>query len=1342
MIKNCKKIVAFAITVSFVFCQAAFAANPRELLSRAKSSFDVPDTRRGGFVSTQELQNSQAEKEALVNRLQVLEDQVLEDFSNNKDQGLIQLVDRIEEVPPAESPNQMVQIVKPIAPAPSDLPTLVGTEITDFYDGARISGLFSPTNDTYFSSLNWLQQVNGDEAWDFTRGAGTTLAVLDTGIDLDHPDLAGNIWTNAAELNGLPLVDDDGNGFVDDIRGWDFSGNDNSPNDLNGHGTHVAGIIGAVRNNGIGTTGIAPETKIIPVQVLDSNGGGYWPDLLYDIIDGIKYAANLGADVISMSLGMPYYLFTSTQLTDFRNAVGYARGLGSVVVVAAGNENLNVSTLYPAGFDNVITVGSVNSLNNRSSFSNFGTGLDIMAPGESVLSTLYNNTYGYGTGTSMATPIVSGTVALLLSQDPFQSFDDLYRRLRFSSADLGASGFDVYYGNGLVNAFKALSYDYYDSGIVKTYHTANGDLYEYFDEDFFGNSTGRLIKKTKPDGSYNEYRYWYDSAQVRFDSSYDSSGNLAGLIAYDEGGNIIVGSDPVLNQTLNAQSYTSASGAVYKSGTDTLIMYGNRSVNYALNIGEGGNYSLKFSTAQISSKNAPPGYLFNFNIKIDGVTLANVNLNSSRTFTPSDFIDLGNLTAGNLTQGIHTLTLQWTNDYNASIYDANVGIKGIEVYALVGDVSVPPLPPCDGVSCIYDPSGRLDTVYFSNGTHTQYEYIAGTTQPSQISEINQLGDPIRNIFPSQNLVDSFYYYPSNRVQKIVITTYNTSAFLRQYDYYDEPGFSLNRGRLSRFTNQDGAYTTYEQYFGTSAIAKFQKDYNTNGNLLVTREYDSVGNLISTTYPPLPADPILVSTINAQSYTSASGTVYKFGTDTLAMYGNRSVNYALTIGEASKYSLKFQTAQISSKNAPPGYLFNFNIKVDGVTVVTVGLNSSRTYTPSDFINLGNLTAGNLTQGVHTLTLQWTNDYNVSPYDANVGFKNIELYRMPSDQIAPTGSVSINNGVTHTNSAAVTLNLDAADAVSSQNNLQMAFSQDGVNLTPFESFATEKILTLTGEDGEKTISVRFRDEAGNTAEFSDTIVLDRIAPSATLTSPTITNLPLYTLAYTVMDNVDGERTLSEQITLLQGSNSISRTVTDIAGNSRTLAWTVTLLPVSSTLPAAYQAAFVPLEWVETTALTGITGDDQGISFALPFIFRFFGEVFTQIQISSNGFVQFGSCIGCSDYTPDTIPNLSSPNGIAAPLWRDLNPGRGGRITYLASPTQFVVSWEDVPTFSSPYNLQRFQLILQSDGSLTYQYVTVTSGPTTAVGLENSAGTQGMAYTLLPRNGIAVKFSDINQ
>ncbi|HXV27735.1 MAG TPA: S8 family peptidase, partial [bacterium] len=316
-----------------------------------------------------------------------------------------------------------------------------------------------------YDDLYWLKTVHADEAWSISKGTGVTVAVIDTGIDFNHPDLVNNVWYNDAELYGLPGVDDDGNGFVDDIRGWDFHNNDNNSIDDHGHGTHVAGIIAAAADNGIGIAGIAPESKIMSLKALNASGSGF----IQSVISAIRYAANMGAKVINMSLGIMKNFLSKTLQKLFNNAVQYAVGKGAVVVAAAGNDGANIKNTYPAALSNVIAVGATEPVTNkRAYFSNFGSQLDFVAPGVDVLSLRAGGTsfglnstnfaYSRASGTSMASPIVAGVVALLRSWNPLLSLTDIYNRLKNSAVDLGSAGFDSYYGYGLVNAFAALTY--------------------------------------------------------------------------------------------------------------------------------------------------------------------------------------------------------------------------------------------------------------------------------------------------------------------------------------------------------------------------------------------------------------------------------------------------------------------------------------------------------------------------------------------------------------------------------------------------------------------------------------------------------------------------------------------------------------------------------------------------------------------------------------------------------------------------------------------------------------------------------------------------------------------
>lgn len=329
---------------------------------------------------------------------------------------------------------------------------------------------------------------------------------------------------------------------------------------------------------------------------------------------------------------------------------------------------------------------------------------------------------------------------------------------------------------------------------------------------------------------------------------------------------------------------------------------------------------------------------------------------------------------------------------------------------------------------------------------------------------------------------------------------------------------------------------------------------------------------------------------------------------------------------------------------------------------------------------------------------------------------------------------------TNTDAVTLMWQGMDQTSSITGYRWRLLLPDETLTDWTE-SSEGEVTLIQEisqEGDYEFQVQVQDVAGFwSVRAVHFFTIDRTAPSAILTSPTVTGEAAYTLTYTVIDNHDGEYVVTESIMLNQGFNLITRTLTDQAGNSQPLEWTVSFLPVTSINQEVYQARFIPFGWVQTTTPTGIVSDDAYKSFTLPFSFNFFGNTHTQVQVSSNGFVQFGSCSACTDFSPDIIPNSFLPNNIAAPLWRDLDLSRGGSVTYLSTPTQFVVSWENAPDYIFPYAPQRFQIILESNGNIIFQYDTITSGPTTSVGLENSTGTQGIRYTLLPANRIAVKF-----
>jgi len=277
-------------------------------------------------------------------------------------------------------------------------------------------------NDAYYSKQNYLQQIDAESGWDQIKNTDITIAILDTGVDLAHPDIKPNL------VPGINLLD-----------------KDKLPQDDNGHGTNLAGIVGAVGDNIMGISGVTWKSKIMPVKVLDENGVG---EPFY-IGQGIRYAVDNGAKIILLSLGVSVYS------PFMKEAIDYAESKDVLIVAATGNNGSRLN--YPSEFSNVLSVGGVDSNDKYVTYSNYGYQLDVVAPSEGIYTTKLGGEYTINSGTSMAAPQVAGLAALLFQKYPDMSPKEVTNLIKFTADDVETPGWDIRTGYGRINVAKALT---------------------------------------------------------------------------------------------------------------------------------------------------------------------------------------------------------------------------------------------------------------------------------------------------------------------------------------------------------------------------------------------------------------------------------------------------------------------------------------------------------------------------------------------------------------------------------------------------------------------------------------------------------------------------------------------------------------------------------------------------------------------------------------------------------------------------------------------------------------------------------------------------------------------
>lgn len=280
-------------------------------------------------------------------------------------------------------------------------------------------------NDTYYQDYQWnLPMIGMEKSWEITRGSNDVIvAIVDTGIDLAHPEFQGKL-----------------------VEGYNVLEDNNHPEDDNGHGTHVAGVIAAKSNNADGIAGMSWNSKLMPIKAIGADGAGS----AFDIAQGIYWATDHGADVINLSVG------NYTSSAALLEACRYAFERNVVLVAASGND-ASEQPSYPAAYEEVLSVAAVDHNRERADFSNFGDNIDVAAPGVDIPSTYIYSDYAVLSGTSMACPHVAALASLIRSVRPGMKNTDVMELIRTSADDLGPPGKDMLYGYGLINANNALS---------------------------------------------------------------------------------------------------------------------------------------------------------------------------------------------------------------------------------------------------------------------------------------------------------------------------------------------------------------------------------------------------------------------------------------------------------------------------------------------------------------------------------------------------------------------------------------------------------------------------------------------------------------------------------------------------------------------------------------------------------------------------------------------------------------------------------------------------------------------------------------------------------------------
>jgi subtilisin family serine protease len=1108
--------------------------------------------------------------------------------------------------------------------------------------------------------------IRATSAWDiFTGDPNLMLGIIDTGIDYNHPDLSANAWTNAIEAAGAPGVDDDGNGYVDDIHGYDFVNNDGDPMDDNGHGSHCAGTIGGVGNNGVGVAGVNWNVKMAGIKFLSAGGSGSTAGA----ISSVQYAIAIGCRLTSNSWGGGGF---SQALLDAINAAGAA---GQLFIAAAGNSSANTDTSphYPSSYDSpyIIAVAATDHNDNLAGFSNFGaTTVDLGAPGDDILSCQPGGGYQLLSGTSMATPHVAGACALAWGRFPNASNLQIKQLILLKADPLPSLAGRVLTGARL-NVFLS---------IADPDSTPPGQVSDLATDNPGSTTMGLTWTATGDDGGTGR--------ASRYDIRWSTSPIPDSVAFY--AANAVEGPDP---QPAGATETAEVSGLTFS----TFYYFALRALDEFGNAGPISNVATGTTLGEPQIAVAPSSL-------------------TQTLLTGAQAQQL--LTISNTGQG----RLDWTAPTPQLILESGI-VPGLEVETLP---AVPEMTLAKGAE---DPrpgilsSGGPDAFGYrwvdsdeAGGPAFSWVDITGVGTP-----VSTTGDDA--ISAPQNLGFSFPFY-GNSFSSLRVCTNGFVSFTDGVTPYSNGPLPTTAGAqnmVAPFWDDLDFGTTPRVYVhndGTRYIVSWigAPHYQTGGpysfQLLLYPSGEIRYQYLSM------ASPLNSATIGIQNATENVGLTVAYNTsyihDALAVQ-IVPLKQWMTVSPASGRIPAGQSQDLAVNFDATG--LNGGVYNGHVLVLSNDPDDSPVSVPAELTVIG---APNIVATPDST--DYGTQYEDGTYDRTLVVSNngTDLLTVSAVTVGGTGSADLtalpgNFTLTAGSSQNVTLSwhptspgvLDATVSIASDDPDTPTLVAHAVgNAVVAPSFAADPRSFEETLNSNSAVSRTMRIENNGGSNLGFTIETFALDGAGTIGS-----------AMRTPRHVDGD---AENLVLGKGEADPRTGPTPLAaGGPDTFGYRW----ADSDEPGGPVFSWTDISGTGTAI--PLTGDDQNLGpFPIGFSFPFYGTTHTTFRACTNGWISFTS--SATTYTNTTLPNAGTgvPNNLLAAFWDDLDFRTLGDAHYLYDGTKLIVQYTGVPRLGET-GVNTFQIHLYPDGRILYQYLAVgaTNRATHTVGIQNATRDDGL-------------------